>query len=188
VSEWGTIVADPPWRYIEAGLWQRQKSQANRQYDTLTVQQIQSLPVPAADNAYLWLWITNRHLAHGVGKMVAESWGFRPITVLTWCKPQIGLGYYLRNATEHVVFAVRGSPGQLNATNISSWFVANRTRHSSKPDEFYEIVERACDGPYLDVFARKNRPGWTCWGKDVGDTLNIGFDPDKWRALTEGEE
>lgn len=181
MTKFRTIVADPPWKYIDEGLWQRQSSQANKQYSTLTIDDICKLPVPVEDNAYLWLWITNRHLVHGIGKTVAEAWGFRPLTIMTWCKTHFGLGYYIRNASEHIVFGVRGSPGPLKRKNQTSWFVEPRQSHSTKPDRFYSIVESLCDGPYLELFARQPRNNWTVWGNEIHhDPLGIGFDPEKW--------
>jgi len=175
-----TIVADPPWTY-SGGLWERQKSRAVSKYPTLTLDDIKAIPVPSADDAYLWLWITNRHLIEGYGAAVATAWGFRPLTIMTWCKTTMGLGYYLRNATEHVILGIKGSPGQLNKRNVVTYFSAKPDRHSAKPLGFYGVVESLCDGPYLEMFARKERKDWTVWGNEIGDPLGIGFDPKGWR-------
>lgn len=140
------------------------------------------MPVPSADDAYLWLWVTNRHLAEGKGGRVATAWGFRPLTIMTWCKTKMGLGHYLRNATEHVIFGVKGSPGPFNRRNVITHFTAPSDRHSSKPLGFVGVVETLCDGPYLELFARRKRKDWTSWGEAVGDPLGIGFDPKGWSA------
>lgn len=171
-----TILADPPWRY-DGGCWDRKVSRASSHYDTLSIPEICSLPVPAAEDAYLFLWITSRHLLEGAAKAVMEAWGFRPLTTAVWCKPQMGLGYYLRNSHELVAFGVRGSPGPFKVRNRTTWFVEDRQKHSKKPDL---NLEELTDGPYLELFAREERPGWTSWGLEVGDPLGIGFDPDQW--------
>ena len=176
-----TIVADPPWEYLDVAMWQRPKSRAASKYPTLHLEDICALPVPSADDAYLWLWITNRHIIQGAGAIVAEAWGFRPLTVMTWCKTRMGLGYYLRNATEHVIFCVKGSPGQLDRKDQRTYFSAKTHRHSGKPLGFYGVIESLCSGPYLELFARGEREGWTSWGDEVGDPLGIGFDPEGWR-------
>ena len=39
--------------------------------------------------------------------------------------------------------------------------------HSEKPDEAYLRMQRLFGGPYLELFARKERPGWTVWGNEI---------------------
>lgn len=177
-----TVIADPPWDY-KGGLWQRQKSKATSHYPVLSIDDIMNMPIQPfiADDAYLFLWITSRHIIKGFGQKVAEVWGFRPLTTMVWCKSSIGLGYYVRNSHEHIVFGVRGSPGQFKRRNALSWFVTQRTKHSKKPQQFDLLLESLVDGPYLNLFARDQRQGWTNWGNEVGDPLNIGFDPKGWK-------
>jgi N6-adenosine-specific RNA methylase IME4 len=33
-----------------------------------------------------------------------------------------------------------------------------------KPDDQYAIIESCSEGPYLELFARGRRDGWTSWG------------------------
>ena len=179
-----TIVADPPWDYEETqagdGCWDRPTSRSEGIYDKLSAGEVCSLPLEefVASNAYCFLWITNRHLLEGFGARVLRAWGFRPMTTVSWCKP-LGLGYYVRNSHENVAFGVRGKPGRFNDT-MKSWFEEGRQEHSEKPPVFYETVEKCCGGPYLELFAREPRSGWTVWGDEVGDSLGIGFVPSKW--------
>lgn len=176
------VVADPPWQYVD-GCWDRQKSKAASQYPTLDVSDICKLPVErfASEDSYCFLWITNRHLLEGIGKTVLEAWGFRPITVLTWEKSNLGLGYYLRNKTEHLAFGVKGSPGQFDRKDFPTIMKYPWRKHSVKPHEFYSSISGLTHGPYLELFARDNsRNGWTQWGNEVGDPLGIGFDPKNW--------
>ena len=175
-----TVVADPPWKYTDGCLWQHQASRASNHYDTLGIEHICRMNIPTADDAYLWLRITNRHLWQGSGAVVSAAWGFRPLTVMTWIKDRLGMGYYLRNCTEHLVFAVKGSPGQLDDKTIRTHFTSKPGKHSEKPSDLYEIVERACGGPYLELFGRKERKGWDVWGDEVGDPIGVGFDPKEW--------
>jgi N6-adenosine-specific RNA methylase IME4 len=96
-----------------------------------------------------------------------EAWGFRYVTCLTWCKPSIGMGNYFRDSTEHILFGVRGSLALLEK-NVGTWFSAERQgKHSTKPEEFYQLVEKCSPGPWLEVFSRKGRPGWTQWGAEI---------------------
>ena len=87
-------------------------------------------------------------------------------TMITWAKTQIGMGMYFRNTTEHALFGVRGRLKCLRR-DVPTHFVAPRGSHSAKPEAFYDIVESMSPGPYLDVFARRLRLGWDCWGNEV---------------------
>ena len=162
-----TIVADPPWRYKSA-LWYRRCSEASAHYDTMSLDEICDYfePIWAQDDSYLWLWCPTFHLTRGYADRVVRAWGFRPMTTLIWCKPQIGLGYYLRNAHEQLLLGIKGKPGQLLTTQ-STWFVAKRGKHSQKPEEAQDIIEKCCAGPYLELFARRKRAGWTCFGDEI---------------------
>ena len=192
------IVADPPWDYADTetgnGCWDRSGSRiesannrgrgaAEGHYSALTLEDICSLPIPAANDAYCFLWVTNRHLLEGFAAVVLRAWGFRPITLRYWDKVHMGLGYYIRNDTEAIAFGVRGKPGQFLDT-MRSQLREPRSRHSRKPEVSYADIERCCAGPYLELFARELREGWTCWGKEVGDSLGIGFNPEVWRGIS----
>lgn len=42
-----------------------------------------------------------------------------------------------------------------------------RGPHSAKPEAFLDIVEQVSPGPYLELFARRQRLGWDTWGKEA---------------------
>ena len=158
---------DPPWDWGDEGDVD-QLGRARPTYGTMTFDELLALPVgERADvDCHLYLWITNRSLPKGFALM--ERWGFRYITALTWCKPSIGMGNYFRGSTEHVLFGVRGSQ-QLKRKDVGTWFAAPRgpNGHSSKPGEFYPLVESCSPGPYLEMFARSERAGWLSWGAEA---------------------
>jgi N6-adenosine-specific RNA methylase IME4 len=161
-----TIVIDPPWDWGDEGDVD-QLGRARPDYHTMSVDQIAALPVGrlAADDAHLYLWITNRSLPKGFG--LIEKWGFRYITCLTWCKPSIGMGNYFRGSTEQILFGVKGSM-PLKRKDAGTWFGAKRPgRHSAKPPEFIGLVESCSPGPYLEMFGRTERPGWKIWGEEA---------------------
>jgi N6-adenosine-specific RNA methylase IME4 len=117
--------------------------------------------------AHLHLWVTNNHLSDGLDVM--RSLGFRYITMRTWAKNRIGLGQYWRGQTEHALFGVMGrllSMARTESTLVGKGIV-KRTRHSEKPDVFFDEVERVSPGPRLELFARRPRDGWTVWGNEV---------------------
>lgn len=155
-----TIVADPPWRYDNVAT----RGAAEDHYPTMSIEELVGLAVPADDNAHLYLWVTNGFIREGFE--LVEAWGFTYKTILTWCKPQIGMGNYFRNSTEHVLFGVRGQLATLR-NDVPTWFTANRTKHSAKPESFYDLVERSSPGPFLEMFARRRRMGWHTWGNEA---------------------
>lgn len=167
-ARFATIVIDPPWDYREEGD-DDVYGHARPTYSQMSDDQIAALPVAelADDDCHLYLWITNRSLLTGKGWRLAEAWGFRPVTVLTWCKPSIGVGNYFRNNTEHLVFAVKGSQS-LKRRDVGTWFEAPRgpKGHSSKPDASYALIEACSPGPYLEMFSRHQREGWVAWGEE----------------------
>ncbi len=165
-QRYSAIIIDPPWDWGDEGD-SDQYGRARPTYATMSIDEVAALPVGelAADNAHLYLWITNRSLPKGFALL--ERWGFRYVTMLTWVKPSFGMGNYFRGSTEHVLFGVRGSLGLLRS-NVGTHFVADRPGpHSAKPDAFYSIVESCSPGPWLEMFARKQRAGWVAWGAEA---------------------
>jgi N6-adenosine-specific RNA methylase IME4 len=124
----------------------------------------------AADNAHLWLWVTNATIHAGAAVM--EAWGFSYRSCLTWIKAPLGLGVYLRNQTEHLLFGIRGK-APIQFRSQGTWFYAPRQEHSHKPEEQYAIIERCSPGPYLELFARRRQPGWDVWGNQVNGDIAL---------------
>lgn len=185
-----TIVADPPWPYHSQGpraapnhrpnSWDRVTgaTDSRGRYGTLTIDAICSLRPEAESDAHLWLWTTNAFMdeAHAV----ARAWGFIPKTIATWGKvkpngsPSMRTGYYLRGATEHVVFAVRGSLRFQTDDPTPTLWLWPRLPHSVKPDAFYDLVEKLSPGPYLELFARRQRLGWDTWSDEALQHVSLG--------------
>lgn len=165
-AKFATITIDPPWDWGDEGDAD-QLGRARPTYGTMPFSDLLALPVAdmADDDAHIYLWITNRSLPKGFALL--EKWGFRYITALTWCKPSIGMGNYFRGSSEQVLFGVKGSQ-PLKRKDVGTWFQAPRgpNGHSSKPAEFYPLVESCSPGPYLEMFARSDRIGWTAWGAE----------------------
>ena len=187
-----TIVADPPWpihshgartpatRGNWTGKWMR--SVAKVPYETLTIEQIKALPVAnlAATEAHLYLWAINEFLLDAYE--VAKAWGFRPGSLLTWCKQPMGLGFggaYV-NTTEFVLFCRRGRLAPLRRWD-STWFNFKRPynengapAHSMKPEGFLDVVEQVSPEPRVELFARRNRLGWDTWGDEALAHVELG--------------
>jgi N6-adenosine-specific RNA methylase IME4 len=161
------LYADPPWEYRHKVTGWGGRGAASHHYPTLTLEQIKSFPLPSLDkDCFLWLWVTNPILAEGWGTEVCKAWGFKPQSLLTWVKPGIGMGYTLRSATEHILVARKGKPVVKNR-GVKTYFEAKRLRHSEKPEEARQIIEKLCDGPYVELFARRHAEGWECHGNEL---------------------
>ena len=160
-----TIVIDPPWDHGDEGDV-NQFGRTKPEYATMPIDDIAKLPIDkiSDDNCHLYLWVTNRSLPKAFS--LIEKWGFRYITCLTWVKPSFGVGNYFRGSTEQVLFAVKGSQ-PLKRKDVGTHFFADRGNgHSAKPDEFYKLVESCSYAPFIDVFGRKERDGWSVWGEN----------------------
>lgn len=175
-----TILADPPWRFENRTGKMAPEHQRLLRYPTMTMEEIFELPVNrlAAAQAHLYLWIPNALIAEGLEVM--KRWGFTYKTNLVWYKIRKdggpdgrGVGFYFRNVTELVLFGIRGNMRTLDAGRTQTNIISARKReHSRKPDEQYEIVESCSPGPYLELFARHPRKGWTQWGNEEVEDLS----------------
>lgn len=165
-GKYGAILADPPWRFETRGAGGKGRS-AESHYPTMTLGEIEAMPVLdlAADDSALFLWVTSDMLLEAAGLMAA--WGFElKSTAFIWVKQGApGLGYWTRKGAEICLLGTRGSPKRLNA-DVAEVIHAPRREHSQKPEEAYARIERLVAGPYLDLFGRKPREGWTVWGND----------------------
>jgi N6-adenosine-specific RNA methylase IME4 len=167
------IYADPPWTF-ETWSYAGKGRSAERHYACMSLDGIKALPVNrlAADDCALFLWTTFPHLRQA--HEVIEAWGFSYRTLgFIWVKQNpdgaglhTGTGYWTRANSEPCLLAARGKR-QRRSAGVHSVILAPRREHSRKPDETYSRIEQLLDGPYLELFARSERPNWTCWGNEV---------------------
>lgn len=172
-KKFSTILADPPWQFQNRTGKVAPEHHRLTRYGTMKLSEIMELPVAklAAETAHLYLWVPNALLPEGI--KVLEAWGFTYKSNLVWHKIRKdggpdgrGVGFYFRNVTELVLFGVRGKNARtLQAGRSQVNFLATRKReHSRKPDEFYDIVESCSPGPFIELFSRGSRKGWSVWG------------------------
>ncbi|MDE0050884.1 MAG: MT-A70 family methyltransferase [Rhodospirillales bacterium] len=179
----GTVLADPPWRFSNRTGKVAPEHRRLSRYGTLSLEEIAALPVAdhVAERAHCYLWVPNALLPEGL--QVLASWGFQYKTNLIWHKVRKdggsdgrGVGFYFRNVTEIILFGVRGKdirtlpPGRSQVNLISS----RKREHSRKPDEQYDLIERCSWGPYLELFGRGARDNWTVWGNQA----DADYEPD----------
>lgn len=173
-----TILADPPWQFQNrTGKMAPEHKRLNR-YGTMELAEILALPVAQVtdDTAHLYLWVPNALLPEGL--KVLEAWGFQYKSNLVWHKVRKdggpdgrGVGFYFRNTTELILFGVKGKnartlpPGRSQVNILRTM----KREHSRKPDEQYDLIEACSPGPFLEMFARGSREGWTTWGNQADE-------------------
>lgn len=188
-------MADPPWRFQNRTGKVAPEHKRLARYPTMELPDICSLPVSehVEDRAHCYLWVPNALLPDGL--KVMESWGFQYKSHIVWEKIRKdggpdgrGVGFYFRNVTEILLFGIRGqsartlAPGRSQVNFISApelddvleepngdLLKTRKREHSRKPDEQYEIIEACSWGPYLELFGRGRRKGWTVWGNQAED-------------------
>lgn len=174
-----TVLADPPWRFTNRTGKVAPEHQRLDRYSTMPLDAIMSLDVRSAiaPKAHLYLWVPNALLPDGL--KVMEAWGFRYVSNIIWAKRRKdggpdgrGVGFYFRNVTEILLFGVKGTlrtlaPGRSQVNMIET----RKREHSRKPDEQYDLIESCSPGPYLEMFARHAKQGWSVWGDESSDAV-----------------
>lgn len=171
-----TIYADPPWQFQNRTGKVAPEHKRLKRYETMSLDEIKRLPVSeaAGEKSHLYLWVPNALLPEGLEIM--KAWGFEYKTNIIWEKIRTdgqpdgrGVGFYFRNVTEILLFGIHGKnnrtlqPGRSQVNLIRSM----KREHSRKPDEIIPIIEACSSGPYLELFARGDRPGWDMWGNQA---------------------
>jgi N6-adenosine-specific RNA methylase IME4 len=193
LGKYAAILVDPPTRFETysgaTSVFARgtDAKPATVHYRTMTREDIAALPVGglAADDCVLFLWSCWPTIQQSFENIA--RWGFSYKTcAFSWMKadptapvtvPRMGMGYWTRANTEHCLLATRGHPKRLHA-DVRQGIIELPREHSRKPDCVHERIERLVAGPYLELFARQTRPGWTAWGDQTAK-----FDADRARTL-----
>lgn len=166
---------------------QSRQSRPERHYATMTMDELKALPVAAsaAKDCMLLMWAVDPMIPQALE--LGKAWGFAYKSVgFYWVKLRrrgssrhllhaepdhklfpMGTGYWTRANPEQCLLFTRGKPKRLSAA-VRKLIVAHRRAHSQKPDEQYGRIEKLVAGPYLEMFAREARAGWTAWGDQVG--------------------
>jgi N6-adenosine-specific RNA methylase IME4 len=175
-----TIVADPPWEYDATPKgrpgWRKGggiATSAPLPYRSMSLVEIAALPIQELadpDGTWLFLWTTNRYLPAAFSLLA--GWGFVYRQTIVWAKPSFPVGGCVTaNAAEYLLVARRGHVGIINRWPGGSVVTAPKGalagEHSKKPEIFLDLVERVAPGPYLELFARRQRLGWDTWGDEA---------------------
>ena len=181
-KKYRTIYADPPWQFQNRTGKVAPEHRRLARYSTMKLSDIKALPISelAEDKCHLYLWVPNALLPEGLEVM--KAWGFEYKTNIIWEKVRHdgapdgrGVGFYFRNVTEMLLFGIRGDKNRtLNPARSQVNIIRSIKReHSRKPDEFIPLIEACSAGPYIELFARGDRPGWDMWGNQASK----GYEP-----------
>lgn len=186
-EKYNVILADPPWSYNN-----RARGCAASEYEVMTIDDIKNLNIQhfADKNCALFLWSTFPLLQEGLDVM--KSWGFTYKSAISWHKKTkngkdcFGPGFWLRGASELILFGIKGKP-ILKNHKTRNILEAVSLGHSRKPKEQYNIIESMFDGPYLELFGREKRDGWKVYGNETET-----FDPQNrhrvWKEYIENKQ
>lgn len=180
--KFNVLVIDPPWQYRKRETGGSLKSGAAQKYNTLTIKQLEELKPyidnVISENCVMYMWVTNPFIREGLD--LVQFFGFEYKTMITWVKTNgIGLGYWHRGNTEHMLFATRGKvkpfrskvKNEIHADEIEV-IHEKRKGHSVKPTRAYELIDLATqnmqDRLVLELFARREWKDWV----SVGDELS----------------
>src|SRR5262245_45254133 len=171
-----TLLADPPWRFGDS--LPGPKRGAAKNYATMSTDDLCRLVLPdVAADARLFLWRVASMQEEAL--RVMRAWGFVPKAEVVWVKKTVhgkrhfGMGRTVRMEHEVCLIGARGRPPLLSRS-VRSVFEAPYTKHSGKPDAFYDIVESLSPGPYCELFAERRRAGWQSIGNALGTLLQVG--------------
>jgi len=189
-----TVLADPPWQFINRTGKVAPEHRRLARYETLDLKAICALPVAriVAPTAHLYLWVPNALLPEGL--TVMKAWGFEYKSNIIWHKIRKdggpdgrGVGFYFRNVTEILLFGTRGKNARtLSAGRSQVNFLATRKReHSRKPDEIFPVIESCSPGPRLELFARGTRESWTTWGNQASESYEPTWDTYRHNSASE---
>jgi N6-adenosine-specific RNA methylase IME4 len=189
----GTVLVDPPWRFTNRTGKVAPEHRRLARYGTMTLDEICALPVaPHLEaTAHCYLWVPNALLPEGLA--VLKAWGFDYKSNIVWHKVRKdggsdgrGVGFYFRNVTELLLFGTRGRnartlpPGRRQVNLMAT----RKREHSRKPDEQYDLIESCSRGPFLELFGRGVRDGWTVWGNQASEDYAPDWDTYGYNSAT----
>jgi site-specific DNA-methyltransferase (adenine-specific) len=184
LKKYKIIYADPPYKYTNT-VYQdkgRKSRDLKEQYPTMSISEIKSLPIEniSDSDCALFMWITDFHLPYAFE--LFEKWGFKYRTIaFVWKKITkngktcANLGAWTMKNTEICLLATKGNMFDKRiAKNIFQIVEAVRTKHSKKPIEVIERIEKLFgDLPRIELFCRYKRKGWDAWGNEVKNSIDI---------------
>ena len=175
-KEYRIIYADPPWKQSRGGKKAVRKNSSGKalEYPTLSLEEIEEhlkqATSLAGEDSVLFLWTIDKYLFEA--QQIAERLGYKLHARMIWNKVTgIPAAFTIRFGHEYLLYMYKGKLTPVATDErgkIHSVFTEKCKRHSEKPQIAYEIIERLY--PFwnkLELYARKERPLWDCWGNEV---------------------
>tara|TARA_Y100001938_G_C8081812_1_gene429617 strand:+ start:1791 stop:2324 length:534 start_codon:yes stop_codon:yes gene_type:complete len=171
-KKYNTIVLDPPWNITMGAVptKRRPNTKTKLDYPTMSMDEIKSIPMEQIANigCHVYCWTTNKFLRETFN--VLESWNVNYHLTLVWTKHNgMTPNFAYKFATEFCLLGFYKKPmqkflrcGKLNWINTNA-----PKKHSTKPKEFFDLVDEMSPGPKLEMFAREKRDNWSVWGNEV---------------------
>lgn len=192
------ILADPPWLFAHRSAKGESKAPQQHypcmSIDDIAALPVDVL---ASDDCALFIWVTWPLMPEWLRVIRAWGFDYAGLA-WEWIKFNaatgkyaFGPGYGTRKNLEPCLLCTRGNPSLRGALPDDLFglgaapkgvhsvrdFIeampqealrARRREHSRKPDEQYTRIETLLDGPYVELFARQQRTGWSSWGNQLG--------------------
>lgn len=172
-GQYGVVYCDPPWlfeNFSEKG----EGKNPSAHYPCMSMAELKAMRdqvlFASAPNCVCFMWATFPMLPEALQLM--ECWGFKYKSGAAWHKKTkhgktaFGTGYIFRSAAELLLVGTNGEPRARNKSTRN--IIESPVReHSRKPDETVTMIEKLFHGPYLELFARTQREGWTTWGNQT---------------------
>lgn len=181
------VAADCAWQFNDKLPGPKRGAEAH--YNVMGVEELCKLELPPIDDdAILFFWRVASMQEEALAVM--HMWGFDLKSEMVWVKTKngvvetaeetdlaFGMGHYTRHCHEVCLIGTRGKAASkvMKNRSVRSVFFAERLAHSEKPEKFFELVEQMTggEGPYLELFSRRQRPNWTCIGDELGTKLGV---------------
>jgi N6-adenosine-specific RNA methylase IME4 len=168
-KKYGAILSDASWRFEPYSRETGMDRAADNHYATSTLEQIKAIDVAsiAARDCALFMWATSPMIEAALAVM--KEWDFTYKSQIIWDKELVGTGYWFRNRHELLLVGTRGNvPAPAMGTQWPSVILERRRAHSVKPVWAYELIESYFPNlPKIELFARRARAGWSCWGLEA---------------------
>jgi N6-adenosine-specific RNA methylase IME4 len=163
-NKYDVIVIDPPWE-MEKIEREVAPEQIGFDYPTMTIEEIMQYNLPNEKDCHVFMWITQKHHKHGWD--IFEKWGVRFICEFVWHKNGGFQPFNLPQFNhEYVMYGRIGNPVFTELKSFFTCFQADRTGHSKKPEEFYNVLRRVTSGKRIDIFNRRKIEGFDVWGNE----------------------
>ena len=179
-KKYNVIYADPPWHYGSKSAVNNTKGNEikplSNHYNTMRLEELKALPINnlTKEDSVCFMWVTDSHIDEAL--KIFKSWGFEYKTIaFNWVKTTSN-GNYCKNVAPWTMksseICLLGTKGKMTkykqANNIESLVIAERTKHSKKPEEVRKRIELLFgDLPKIELFARQKTEGWDVWGNEV---------------------